>query len=73
MPHSTWRLQSLAMGDEFRTIVLDDTLRQGIANGGRIIAVYGRITYYDVFGVQHWTQFCMGTGSAIRLPAVRSV
>ena len=52
------------------TIVLDDTLRQGIANGSLYIIVYGRITYYDVFGVQHWTQFCMGTGSAIRLPAV---
>jgi hypothetical protein len=47
------------------TIVPDDTLRQDIANGKRFILFYGRITYYDVFGAQHWTQFCTGSGTAI--------
>jgi hypothetical protein len=47
------------------TIVPDDALRQDIANGRRFIIFYGRITYYDVFGVQHWTQFCTGSGAAI--------
>jgi hypothetical protein len=46
-------------------IVPDDTLRQDIASGNRSIVLYGRITYYDVFGVQHWTQFCTASGTAI--------
>jgi hypothetical protein len=46
-------------------IVPDDALRQDIANGKRFIIFYGRITYYDVFGIQHWTQFCSGSGVAI--------
>jgi hypothetical protein len=47
------------------TIVPDDALRQDIANGNRFIIFYGRITYHDIFGVQHWTQFCTGSGTAI--------
>jgi hypothetical protein len=46
-------------------IVPDDALRQDIANGKRYIIFYGRITYYDVFGIQHWTQFCTGSGPAL--------
>jgi hypothetical protein len=48
------------------TIVPDDALRQDIANGKRFIIFYGRIAYYDVFGIQHWTQFCTGSGIAIQ-------
>ena len=43
-------------------IVPDESLRQDIANGNRFIIVFGRITYDDVFGIHHWTQFCTGTG-----------
>jgi hypothetical protein len=46
-------------------IVPDSTLRQDIANGNRFIIFYGKITYHDVFGTQHWTQFCTGSGTAI--------
>lgn len=46
-------------------ILVDDALRQDIANGNRFIIFYGKITYFDVFGVQHWTQFCTGSGTAI--------
>lgn len=46
-------------------IVPDDSLRQDIERGNRFIIFYGRITYYDVFGIQHWTQFCTGSGTAI--------
>jgi len=46
-------------------IVPDDALRQDIANGNRFIIFHGRITYHDVFGTQHWTQFCTGSGTAI--------
>ena len=48
------------------TIVPDDALRQDIANGNRFILFYGRLTYHDVFGIQHWTQFCTGSGSAMQ-------
>jgi hypothetical protein len=48
------------------TIVPDDALRQDIANGYRFILFYGRLTYYDVFGIQHWTQFCTGSGNAMQ-------
>jgi hypothetical protein len=46
-------------------IIVDDSLRNDIANGERFIIFYDRITYTDAFGVSHWTQFCTGTGSAI--------
>jgi hypothetical protein len=46
------------------TIVPDDTLPRDIANGSRFIIFYSRISYYDVFGIQHWTQFCTGSGTA---------
>jgi hypothetical protein len=44
------------------SIVPEDALRPEIANGKRYIFFYGRITCYDVFGIQHWTQFCTGSG-----------
>ena len=47
-------------------IAPDDALRQDIANGNRFILFYGRLTYYDVFGIPHWTQFCTGSGSAMQ-------
>jgi len=47
------------------TIVPDDAFRQDLKNGKRFIVFYGRITYFDVFGAQHWTQFCSGSGDAI--------
>lgn len=47
------------------SIVPDDALRQDIANGNRFIIFYGKITYNDVFGARHWTQFCTGTGVAM--------
>jgi hypothetical protein len=52
--------------DSAEPIVPDDTLRQDIANGNRFIIFYGRVTYYDVFGKLHWTQFCTGSGTAIQ-------
>jgi hypothetical protein len=44
------------------TIVPDETLRKDIADGNRFIIFYGRITYDDVFGIHHWSQFCVGSG-----------
>jgi hypothetical protein len=45
--------------------VPDDALRQDMAGGERYILFYGRATYHDVFGIQHFTQFCTGSGSGI--------
>jgi hypothetical protein len=45
--------------------VPDETLRQDIASGKRYILFYGRATYRDVFEIEHYTQFCTGTGSGI--------
>jgi hypothetical protein len=47
------------------TFVPDDAFRQDFTNGKRFIIFYGRITYSDIFGTQHWTQFCSGSGEAI--------
>jgi hypothetical protein len=47
-------------------IVPDDTLRQDIAIGNRFIIFYGRVTYYDIFGVMHWTQFCSSSGPGVQ-------
>jgi hypothetical protein len=45
--------------------VPDETLRQDVASGKRFILFYGRATYHDVFEVEHYTQFCTGTGPGI--------
>ena len=43
-------------------IVPDDQLRKDIEDGKRLLIFHGRVTYDDVLGVSHWTQFCTGTG-----------
>jgi hypothetical protein len=48
-----------------KATVPDEALRQDIANGKRFILFYGRATYHDVFEVEHFTQFCTGSGPGI--------
>jgi hypothetical protein len=43
----------------------DDTLRKDISNGDRFILFFGKVAYNDVFGVEHFTQFCTGNGEGI--------
>jgi len=45
-----------------RIIPADETLRKDINEGRRFVLFFGRITYFDVFGVDHYTQFCTGSG-----------
>jgi hypothetical protein len=45
--------------------VPDEALRQDVASGKRYILFYGRATYQDVFEVEHYTQFCTGSGRGI--------
>lgn len=54
----------LAEGGEKATVP-DDALRQDIAGGKRFILFFGRATYHDVFGVEHYTQFCTGASVGI--------
>jgi hypothetical protein len=49
-----------------QNIVPTPQLREEIANGESFILFYGKITYIDVFGSPHWTQFCTGSGAAIQ-------
>ena len=39
-------------------IIVDDSIRQAIETGKSYIVVHGKITYYDVFGIEHWIRFC---------------
>jgi hypothetical protein len=52
-------------------IVPTPEFRHEIATGQSFIIFYGKITYADIFGVQHWTTFCTGSGSAIQLNDVK--
>jgi hypothetical protein len=53
-------------------ILMTQELRQAIASNQRAIIVYGRITYDDIFGVHHWTQFCNGTGDALQFASIKN-
>jgi len=48
-------------------VVPTPQLRQEIAKGDSFIIFYGKISYFDVFGAAHWTQFCTGSGAAIQM------
>lgn len=48
-----------------KPIVVDAPLIQDITTGNRFIIFFGRVDYTDIFGKDHWTQFCTGSGSAI--------
>jgi hypothetical protein len=54
----------LPQGGEEATVP-DEVLRQDITGGKRFMLFYGRTTYHDVFGVEHFTQFCTGSGPGI--------
>ncbi len=48
-----------------QVIIPDETFRQDLATRKRFILFYGRATYNDVFKVEHYTQFCTGSGDGI--------
>jgi len=48
-----------------KIIPADETLRKDIDEGKRFILFFGRLTYSDVFGVEHFMQFCTGSGHGI--------
>jgi hypothetical protein len=52
-------------------IPVGEGLRQDVANGNKFIIFFGKITYTDIFGIDHWTQFCTGSGSAIDPDSLR--
>ena len=40
-----------------------------LAKGDLIMAVYGTVTYFDVFKVQHWSTFCAFVGPGEKAPS----
>jgi hypothetical protein len=40
---------------------MTDRARQQIIEGQPSIVVYGRVDYYDIFGIEHWFTFCQYT------------
>lgn len=46
-------------------IVATSAIRKGIEDGRLYIAVYGRITYADTFGTDHWINFCSYAHNAV--------
>jgi hypothetical protein len=43
----------------------DDTEQADIISGKKYVVVYAKVTYWDVFKVQHWTQLCLWRSNAI--------
>jgi hypothetical protein len=39
-------------------LLLSEAERQDVMNGKKLIYVYGRISYEDVFTTEHWSRFC---------------
>jgi hypothetical protein len=54
-----------------KIVPADESLRKDIAEGRRFILFFGRLTYSDVFGVEHFTQFCTGSGMGISSDVLR--
>ncbi|PYP83899.1 MAG: hypothetical protein DMG65_23620 [Candidatus Angelobacter sp. Gp1-AA117] len=40
-------------------------MRQDLESEKGYIIFYGHIAYKDIFGKEHWTNFCTGSGKAI--------
>jgi len=43
-----------------KRVFSNDDLKAMFASSNNIVAMYGKITYYDVFGKRHWSTFCGG-------------
>lgn len=52
-------------GAKTATAISSAELRQDLESQRSYIIFYGRITYTDIFGKKHWTQFCTGSGKAM--------
>ena len=42
-----------------RIIILDKPMHDSLTRGDILIVAHGRIAYQDIFGVDHWVQFCV--------------
>jgi hypothetical protein len=52
-------------GAHTATPISSSELKQDLESQKAYIIFYGEITYKDIFGKQHWTRFCTGSGKAI--------
>lgn len=52
-------------------IALSDTDYKKFLDGKAYIVVYARVTYSDIYGVNHWTHFCNWSSHAPSSPALK--
>lgn len=48
------------------TAVSSADLRKELESGQSYVVFYGQIAYKDIFGIEHWTHFCTGSGKAMQ-------
>jgi hypothetical protein len=49
-------------------IILDKPLMDDILNSRSLVLVHGKITYSDIFGIEHWTTYCRVVSNPSLIP-----
>jgi hypothetical protein len=49
-------------------IVIDKPLLGELLNSTKLVIVHGKVTYEDIFGVQHWTRYCRVVSNPSLIP-----
>jgi hypothetical protein len=58
-------------GGESGNLLASDALRRDVESGAMFSVTYGRLTYSDIFGTEHWLTFCMnGTGTPYKKKSI---
>lgn len=57
-PNSEFKQSVVRLGDDGSPLVATDKEVVAIRDGKAYLAVYGVVTYDDVFNTHHWTKFC---------------
>jgi len=50
--------EHLPPSEELKPVLVARTIQQGIASGDLYIVVHAKVTYSDIFGIEHWMTFC---------------
>jgi hypothetical protein len=61
-PDTPTTFYSHLIGDDDLTEKLTDEERQSLYRGDTYLSMFGRVTYIDGFGIEHWTQYCWWVG-----------
>lgn len=54
--------------DKAEAIILDKRMMEDILHSRSLVVVHGKITYSDVFGIQHWTTYCRVVSNPSLIP-----